>query len=1427
MYDPMINLFKEVNLPREWYTNYYKNGQILRVEVSERQNTWDLFMEFPKLIPIELTHQFAVALMNHYKEWTVQVHYRYQSIDHQVALQQAKTFIQKQINENHTRSAAAWLGKAEWVLQGNEICIQLPNPAVQAMAEKLQIADHVARYYREYTGSQMKVRLVSEQNQADYRTELLQKRTEEEQMLIEQAMEAERERAATMTDVAEPSIQVAKKLGVHIGNESVQIQTIQEEDRRVTVQGKIFKAEIRELKSGRKLLIFNITDYTDSISCKCFARDKEQAQVFQQIQNGDWVKIRGDVQFDTFSRELCFMVNDLQEVSIPVRKDDAEEKRIELHLHTSMSPMDGLLAPSDFVKKVAKWGHKAVAITDHGGVQAFPKAYEAAKDTGIKLLFGMEANIVDDAVPVTMNPRPTNLVDETYVVFDVETTGLSAVHDVIIELAAVKIHNGKVIDKFSEFANPHRPLAPKIIELTHITDSMLVDAPEVDEVVARFLEFIGDCVLVAHNARFDMGFLQQAVNRINGPQVVNPVIDTLELGRFLYPSLKNHRLNNLSKHLDVHLEQHHRAIYDAEATGYVFWKMAQEAEKRKLFTLEDLNQNVDFIDVKRSRPYHVILFAKNETGLYHLYKLVSIAHTEYFYRVPRIPRSKLEEFREGLVIGSGCEKGELYDAALNKSPEDVEKLAGFYDYLEIQPIDVNMHLVEKGFVASPEQLRAANRLIVQMGEKLGKPVVATSNAHYLNPEEAIHRTILYRNLSGGRFTDDLSPAHLRTTNEMLQEFSYLGEKKAREVVITNTHLVADMMEELKPFPDDLHAPKLEGAEEELRDSCYENAKAKYGNDLPEIVEARLEKELKSIIGNGFAVIYIISRRLVMKSNEDGYLVGSRGSVGSSFVATMSNITEVNPLQPHYVCSSCQYSEFILDGSVDSGFDLPEKDCPKCGTKLDKDGQDIPFETFLGFEGDKTPDIDLNFSGEYQGRIHEYTEEWLGKQSIFRAGTIATVKEKTAIGYVKKYAEQQSKNLRFAEIQRLAEGCVDVKRTTGQHPGGLMVVPQGSDVLKFTPVQYPADDMNAKTETTHFNYKAIEGRLLKLDLLAHQDPTTLRMLQDTSGIDPLHLPLDDSKVLSIFNSLSALGIKPESVNGIKVGTTGIPEFGTGFVRQMLEETRPTTFSELVRISGLSHGTDVWLGNAQELVKKGHKLSETICTRDEIMSYLMYQGLPPKLSFDIMEKVRKGKGLSPEFEEEMRSNKVPEWYIDSCKKIKYMFPRAHAVAYVTMAVRIAWYKVYQPIHYYAAFFYRMIDGFDCEVILKGPTHVEQTMKEIKDKGFSASAKEKNLYTTLELVQEFFARGFTFKPIDIYRSHATQFVMEGEQTLIPPFKSLEGLGESVAYKIMEARKNGDFLSIDDFQQRTKASSTTIDLLRTMGCMEGLPQSNQLTLF
>ncbi|MEH6940468.1 PolC-type DNA polymerase III, partial [Bacillus sp. JJ722] len=1097
--------------------------------------------------------------------------------------------------------------------------------------------------------------------------------------------------------------------------------------------------------------------------------------------------------------------------------------------HTPMSQMDAVSSVSSLVAQAAKWGHKAVAITDHAVAQSFPEAFGAGKKNDIKIIYGIEANLVNDGVPIAYNSAHRLLEEDTYVVFDVETTGLSAVYDTIIELAAVKIKDGEIIDTFESFANPHHPLSATTIDLTGITDDMVQDAPEVAEVLKRFKDWTGNDVLVAHNASFDMGFLNVGYKKIGFDKASNPVIDTLELGRFLYPELKNHRLNTLAKKFDINLTQHHRAIYDAEATGHLLIKMLKDAMEKGIQYHDEFNEHMgEGKAYQRSRPYHCTLLAKNDTGLKNLFKLISLAHMSYFYRVPRIPRSVLEKHREGLIVGSACDKGEVFEGMMQKAPDEVESIAEFYDYFEVMPPEVYAHLIELEYVRDERSLESIIGNIVKLGKKMGKPVVATGNVHYLNPNDKIYRKILVSSQGGANPLNrhKLPNVHFRTTDEMLECFKFLGPEIAKEIVVDNSNLIADEIDVIKPIKDDLYTPKIPGSDEEMRKMSYDMAHSIYGEELPEIVEARLEKELKSIIGHGFAVIYLISHKLVKKSLDDGYLVGSRGSVGSSFVATMTEITEVNPLPPHYVCPKCKLSEFFNDGSVGSGFDLPDKDCPNCGIAFKKDGHDIPFETFLGFKGDKVPDIDLNFSGEYQPHAHNYTKVLFGEDYVYRAGTIGTVAEKTAYGYVKGYASDHNLHIRAAEVDRLVAGCTGVKRTTGQHPGGIIVVPDYMDIYDFSPIQFPADSQSAEWKTTHFDFHSIHDNLLKLDILGHDDPTVIRMLQDLSGIDPKTIPTDDPEVMKIFSGTESLGVTEEQIM-CKTGTLGIPEFGTRFVRQMLEDTKPTTFSELVQISGLSHGTDVWLGNAQELIHNNTcNLSEVIGCRDDIMVYLIYQGLEPSLAFKIMESVRKGKGLSEEFEEEMRKNEVPEWYIDSCKKIKYMFPKAHAAAYVLMAVRIAYFKVHHALLYYAAYFTVRADDFDIEAMARGSMAIRAKIEEINAKGLDASPKEKNTLTVLELALEMCERGYAFQKVDLYKSHASEFIIEGN-TLIPPFNSVPGLGTNVAEAIVNARSEGEFLSKEDLQKRGKVSKTIIEYLDKQGCLEALPDQNQLSLF
>ncbi|ODJ53067.1 PolC-type DNA polymerase III [Brochothrix thermosphacta] len=1227
-----------------------------------------------------------------------------------------------------------------------------------------------------------------------------------------------------------PSGPLVLGLPIKANEEMMTLDAIVDEERRVTVQGYIFDAEVRELRSGRSLVQFKITDYRSSIIVKMFSRDKDDSSIFAGIKKGLWVKVRGSVQNDNFSRELILMAQDINEISVKGREDKAAEKRVELHLHTPMSAMDAVTPTGDLVAQAAKWGHKAVAITDHSVAQSFPDAHAAGKKHGIKILYGVEINLIDEGVPIVYNESHRNLRDASYVVFDVETTGLSAVYDKVIELGAVRMVNGEKVDEFEAFINPGHPLSATTINLTGITDDMVANTPTEEEVFKRFKEWAGDDILVAHNASFDMGFLNTAYKRHNMGVAENPVLDTLELARFLYPHFKNHRLNTLTKRFNIILEQHHRAIFDSEATAYLAWKLIKDAEEEHTILFHDqLNEHVGEGDAyKRARPSHATVLATNYVGLKNMFKLISEANLSYFHRIPRVPRTLLNKLREGLIVGSGCDRGEVFMAMMQKGAVEAENAAAYYDYIEVMPPTVYQTLIENEMVRDREALQDIIKNVIALGEKLGKTVVATGNVHYLDPKDKIYRKILINSQGGANPLNryPMPDVHFRTTDEMLEEFAFLGEDKAFELVVTNTNAIADQCEPIVPVKDELYTPKIEGADEEVTEMSYNNARAKYGEELPQIIIDRLEKELKSIIGHGFGVIYLISQKLVKKSNDDGYIVGSRGSVGSSFVATMTGITEVNPLPPHYVCPKCQHSEFFHDGSVGSGFDLPDKPCTECGTNYDKDGHDIPFETFLGFKGDKVPDIDLNFSGDYQAQAHNYTKVLFGEEYVYRAGTIGTVAEKTAYGFVKAYERDNDLHIRGAETDRLVSGCTGVKRTTGQHPGGIIVIPDYMDVYDFSPIQFPADDVNSDWKTTHFDFHSIHDNVLKLDILGHDDPTMIRMLQDLSGITPEQIPTDDPEVFALFSGTTSLGVTPEDINS-KTGTLGVPEFGTRFVRQMLEQTNPSTFSELLQISGLSHGTDVWLGNAEELIKSGQSvLSEVIGCRDDIMVGLIYMGVEESLAFKIMESVRKGKGIPEDWEAAMRAENVPDWYIDSCKKIKYMFPKAHAAAYVLNAVRIAYFKVHHPLFYYATYFTVRADDFDLISMVNGKHAIVASMKNITDKGMEASTKEKNLLTVLELANEMVARGYKFQKVDLYKSKAAEFIIEGD-SLIPPFDSIPGLGTNVAKQLEAARADGIFLSKEDVKQRSKVSQSIIDYMTDMGCLEGLPDENQLSLF
>lgn len=1215
--------------------------------------------------------------------------------------------------------------------------------------------------------------------------------------------------------------------GRNISIEAIPIKEINETSGYVAVLGEVFKVDTMETKTGKIILTFFITDYTDSITVKCFLKPQEKEEVLNNIKKGLYCKVRGEAIYDTYAREVVIMGRDILRMKKLERMDGAAEKRVELHCHTTMSAMDGITPVGKIIERAAKWGHPAIAITDHGVVQAFPDAQIAAKKNKIKVLYGVEGYLVDDGIPLALNEKGQSL-DDTYVVFDLETTGFSPKNDKIIEIGAVKVKNGKIIDSFSEFVNPRRPIPYKITELTGISDDMVKYADSIDFVLPKFMEFIGDAAVVAHNASFDCSFIEKNCKDLDLPFNAT-ILDTVQICRFLYPELKSVKLNLVAKHLGVKLTSHHRAVDDAKATGDIFVECIKKIkEEYEVSSLSDLNKIfLEKVDIKKLPTYHIIILAKTQEGIRNLYKLVSEAHIDNFFRRPRTKKSRLAEMREGLIIGGACEAGEIYRAVLGgKKDEEVKEIMSFYDYVEIQPIENNAYLIEKGNVKDEEELKDINRKIYNLAKEINKPTVATGDVHFLEPQDEAFRRII---MAGQGFGDaeNQPPLYLKTTEEMLKEFSYLGEDIAREVVIKNPQKIADSVDILKPIPDETYPPKIEGADDDIRNMTMNKVHSIYGENLPEVVQKRLDKELNSIINNGYAVLYLIAQKLVAKSYADGYLVGSRGSVGSSFVATMSDITEVNGLPPHYVCPKCKKSQFFLDGSVSSGADLPDKDCPDCGVPYIKDGHDIPFETFLGFEGDKEPDIDLNFSGDNQADIHKYTEVLFGKGYVFKAGTIGTVAEKTAYGFVKKYLDQKGEVASQAEIERLTIGCTGIKRTTGQHPGGIMVVPNYTDVYNFTPIQRPADDNTSDVTTTHFDYHSISGRLLKLDILGHDDPTVLRMLQDITGIDPKTIPLNDEKVLSLFTKPDALGVTKEELE-CEVGSYGLPEFGTKFVRQMLVDTQPKTFSDLVRISGLSHGTDVWLNNAQYFIKEGYTtLRDCIATRDDIMVYLMYKGVPPKTAFTIMESVRKGKGLTEEFEKIMRENNVEDWYIESCKRIKYMFPKGHAVAYCMMAVRVAYYKVYYPLAYYATYFtVRGADDFDADLICKGESAVHAKLQELYALGNSATVKDKGLITVLELAFEMYKRGFEMLKVDLYESDATKFQIVGN-ALRPPLSSLQGVGVNAAKAIAEARKDGEFISKEDLRIRSKVSKTVIETLSTHGCLKGMSETNQLSLF
>ncbi|MFD1672845.1 PolC-type DNA polymerase III [Agrilactobacillus yilanensis] len=1432
-------LLAQIELPADLKNkDHFVKGEIDKVVVHDQSNQWEFFFSLPALLPFDEFNIFQVRLTESFKaiadvhfhiktpttdfdQATLRDYWSYVLTHSDLSSMLLKQVCESQLPQVHDR----------------RVILPVENEVVKDYIVKGALGP-IETVFAAIGFPSFNIRAIIDQSASQEKIDAFKQRQAQKDAQIQATAKvvAEEKQNQPVRNNPRPGggdkdVLLGRKIK---GDQPIrQMADILEEERSVVVQGYVFEAEVRKLRSGRQLLTLKVTDYSSSFVVKRFSRDNDDEAVFAAFSKGMWVTVRGSVQEDSFMRDLTINATDINVFHHQNRQDTATgEKRVELHLHTNMSQMDATNSIKDYVAQAKKWGHSAIAITDHFGLQGFPDAHTAALKNDLKMLYGVEINLVDDGKPLAFNLRDQQLDGAEYVIFDVETTGLSAVYDNIIELAAVKMKDGAVTGTFDEFIDPGHPLSQFTIELTSITDDMVKGSKSEAEVMQLFKDFTGDAILAGHNVTFDMGFLNATYQRHDLPKIEVPVIDTLEVSRLLHPEYKNHKLDNLAKKYEINLEHHHRANADAETTGHLLYKLLDQMAKRyDTHNVAQLNDNVGGPDAyKQSRPHHAILLAQTQAGLKNMFKIVSDSNVKYFYYEPRVPRSLLNEYREGLLVGTACDKGEVFEAVMQKGYADGLELAKYYDYIEVMPKPVYQPLIDKGLVKNYDALNDILKNLVKIGRDLDKPVCATGDVHFMNKEDAIYREILIKSLKSSPLRRQTLPdVHFRTTDEMLQEFEFLGEDQAHQVVVEGPNQVAEMVDgAITPVKDQLYTPKMPGAEDEIRNLTMDKAHELYGAPLPKIVSDRVKKELDSIIGNGFSVIYLISQKLVYKSNKDGYLVGSRGSVGSSLVATMTGITEVNPLPPHYRCPNCKYSEFYTKGEVGSGFDLPDRTCPNCGTDLIKDGHDIPFETFLGFKGDKVPDIDLNFSGDYQPVAHNYTKVLFGEDYVFRAGTIGTVAEQTAFGYVKHYEEETNQNFRNAEVDRLKTGTVGVKRTTGQHPAGIIVVPDYMDIYDFTPIQFPADAQDAAWKTTHFDFHSIHDNILKLDILGHDDPTMIRMLQDLSGVDPQTIPTDDPGVMSLFSSPKILGITEAQIQS-KTGTLGIPEFGTRFVRGMLEETHPTTFAELLQISGLSHGTDVWLGNAEELINQGVvTLKEVIGCRDNIMMDLIHWGMDSQMAFQIMEHVRKGRGIPDDWQEALRANEnVPDWYIDSCLKIKYMFPKAHATAYILMALRIAYFKVYFPVIYYCAYLSVRADDFDLEVMASGKEAVKARMKEINDKGRDASQKEKNLLTVLEIANECLERGITIKMVDIEKSDSDQFIILDDHTLLAPFKAVDKLGDSVAKQIVAAREERPFLSKEDLSNRGKVSSTLIDDLTRFHVLDELPDENQLSLF
>lgn len=1437
----------------------FSSADIREVKVHSVSRLWEFYFSFAEILPIEIYRELAYRLVNTFKQADITATFDIQAekIDFSQPLLQAYYEEAFEYAPCDSASFKASFSKLKVSYDGEKILIAAPAFVNNDHFRKNHLPN-LARQFEAFGFGKVMVDMVSDEAMTQA---LREDFTNNREAMVEKVVQENREAVKSLEASIPPAEEAPKpKLDFkerakqrRAGFENAEITPMVEittEENRIVFEGMVFDVEKKTTRTGRHIINFKMTDYTSSFAMQKWAKDDEELKKCDMIAKGSWLRVRGNIENNNFTHALTMNVQDVKEIVHHDRKDlmPEDQKRVEFHAHTNMSTMDALPTVEELIDTAAKWGHKAVAITDHGNVQSFPHGYHRARKDGIKAIFGLEANIVEDKVPIAYNPVDLELNEATYVVFDVETTGLSAVHNDLIQIAASKMYKGNIVEQFDEFINPGHHLSAFTTELTGITDNHVRNAKPIEQVLQMFRDFCKDTVLVAHNATFDVGFMNVNYKRHDMPTITQPVIDTLELARNLYPEYKRHGLGPLTKRFQVSLEHHHMANYDAEATGHLLFIFLKEArENHGLTNMMDLNTKLVAEDsYKKARVKHATIYVQNQTGLKNIFKLVSLSNVKYFEGVARIPRTVLDAHREGLLLGTACSEGEVFDAVLTSGVEKAVEVAKYYDFIEVMPPAIYAPLLVQGTIKDEEGIRQVIRDLIEVGRRVNKPVLATGNVHYIEPEDEIYREIIVRSLGQGAPInrpigrgEDAQPAplpkaHFRTTNEMLDDFSFLGEDLAYEIVVKNTSDFAERFEEIEVVKKDLYTPFLEKSEERVAEMTYQKAFEIYGNPLPDIVDRRIEKELTSILGNGFAVIYLASQMLVIRSNKRGYLVGSRGSVGSSFVATMIGITEVNPMPPHYVCPNCQHSEFITDGSVGSGYDLPDKDCPKCGTRYKKDGHDIPFETFLGFDGDKVPDIDLNFSGDDQPSAHLDVRDIFGEQYAFRAGTVGTVADRTAYGFVKGYERDYGKMYPEAEVERLAQGAAGVKRTTGQHPGGIVVIPNYMDVYDFTPVQYPADDLSAEWQTTHFNFHDIDENVLKLDILGHDDPTMIRKLQDLSGIDPKDIPADDPDVMALFSGTEVLGVTPEQI-GTPTGMLGIPEFGTNFVRGMVEETHPTTFAELLQLSGLSHGTDVWLGNAQDLIKEGIATLKTVIgCRDDIMVYLMHAGLNPKMAFTIMERVRKGRWLKISDEERngyiqaMRDNNVPDWYIESCGKIKYMFPKAHAAAYVLMALRVAYFKVHYPLYYYCAYFSIRAKAFDIKTMSAGLDAVKERMAEIstKRKNNEASNVEIDLYTTLELVNEMLERGFKFGQLDLYRSDATEFIIDGD-TLIPPFVAMDGLGENVAKQIVKAREEGEFLSKMELRKRGGVSATLVEKMDEMGILGNMPEDNQLSLF